>query len=434
MEERNCSITVKDINPVEKEIQVTVPADTVARELDKCYLTLRKTVKIKGFRPGKVPRSVLERFYKKQVENEVVQQLVNDTFQSALKEKDIRALSQPIIDNEKLEAGKDFAYSARVDVPPKIDLPDTYIGLEVEEEKLDVTEDDVDKYLEEMRNFHSQLSTVASDRPIASGDFVLIDYSGTIDGVPLKEGEVRNKLIEIKPDSFLPGFTSQMLGLRKGANREISVTLTEDYEQKEIAGKTLAFQVSIREVKEKIVPPLDDNFARDVGEFETLAELREQVKKELTIREQQRIENALHTTIVKKILDDTPFDAPPSLVNKQTEFLILQARAQMQRQGLRLDSSTMINRELRDAYRPMAEFQVKRSFVLEEVARREGITVEEPEIQERLKILAGARSQNPSGAPGGGEPQEVREQVKTAILEDKSLAFLKEKAHIKVTG
>jgi len=434
MEETNLSITVKDINPVEREIQVIVPADTVTREVDKCYLTLRKSVKIKGFRPGKVPRSVLERFYKKQVENEVVQKLVNETFQNALKEKDIRALSQPVIDNQKLEAGKDFTYTARVDVPPKIDLPDSYIGLEVEEEKLDITENDVDRYLEEMRNFHAQLNTVDSDRSIRSGDYVLIDYTGTIEGVPLKEGEVKDKLIEIKPDSFLPGFTSQMLGLRKGANRAITVTLPEDYEQKEIAGRTLAFQVAIKEIKEKIVPPLDDSFARDVGEFETLAELREQVKKELTIREQQRIENALHAAIIKRILDDTPFDAPPSLVNKQTEFLILQARAQMQRQGLRLDSSTMINRELRDVYRPMAEFQVKRSFVLEEIAQREGIKVEESEIQERLKLLAVARSQNPSGAPGGSDSEEAREQVKTKVLEDKTLDFLKGKAHITVKG
>jgi len=430
MENTDLSITVEDINTVEKQIQVTIPADTVAKELDKYYLTLRKSVKIKGFRPGKVPRSILEKFYKKQVETEVIQQLVNDTYQSALTEKNIRAVSQPIIDNQKLEAGKDFAYTARVDVPPKIDLPDTYIGLELDEEKLEVSEADVDKYLDEMRNFHSQLNTLDSDRPISSGDYVLIDYTGAIDGVPLKEGAAKDKLIEIKPDSFLPGFTNQMLGLKPGVTREITVTPPEDYAQKEIAGKTLVFQVTIKEVKEKIVPPLDDNFARDVGEFETVAALREQVEKELTIREEQRIQNALHTDILKKVLDETPFDAPPSLVNKQTEFLIQQARSQMDRQGLQVDSSTMINRELQEAYRPMAEFQVKRSFVLEEIARREGIEVAESETQERLKILNAARSQNPEGAAGGTDTEEAREQINARILEDKALAFLKEKAHI----
>jgi trigger factor len=177
---------------------------------------------------------------------------------------------------------------------------------------------------------------------------------------------------------------------------------------------------------------LDDSFARDVGEFETLAELREQVKKELIIREEQRIQNALHADLVKKILDETPFDAPPSLVNKQTEYLILQARAQMNKQGLQVDSSTMINRELQEAYRPMAEFQVKRSFVLEEIARREGIEVTESETQERLKLLTAAGSQNLSGAARGGETEEAREQIKARVLEDKALAFLKEKAHITI--
>jgi trigger factor len=301
-------INVKDINPVEKQIQVTIPVDTIFSEVDKYYLSLRKSVKIKGFRPGKVPRSILERFYKKQVENEVVNKLINGTYQSAIKEKNIHPVSEPIIDSSKLETGNDFTYTARVEVHPEIDLEGDYLGLEVEQEKLKVTEDDVDKYLEEIRHYHAQLKAVESDRPIRSGDFVVIDFTGNIEGVPLKEGEVKDKLIEIKPDTFLPGFTNQLIGLRPGVNREIKITIPEDYEQKEIAGKTVTLQVMIKEIKEKIIPSLDDNFARDVGEFETLSELREKVRKEITTREEQRIRNSLHNGLIQKIIENNPFE------------------------------------------------------------------------------------------------------------------------------
>ena len=432
MEKIDLTITVKDVNKVEKQIQITIPADVISNALNKYYLNLRKSVKIKGFRPGKVPRSILERFYKKQVENEVVNNLINETYQQAIKEKSIRPVSQPIIDNYKLEIGTDFTYTARVEIQPEIDLKENYLGLEVEQETANVTDDDVNKYLDEMRNFHAQLKAVKEDRPIRSGDFVLIDFTGNIEGVPFKDGEVKDKLIEIKPDAFLPGFTNQLIGLRQGVNREIMVTIPEDYEQKEIAGRALTFQVSIKEIKEKIIPPLDDNFARDVGEFETLSELRENAKKEITAREKQRIANSLHNTLIQKILQNNPFEVPSSLIDKQTEYLILQARSQMKIQGVRIDSSTMIDRELKEAYRPVAEFQVKRAFLVEEIARREGIEVEESEIKQHMKILAANTGQNLNALTDNNIKEDAKKHVKSKILEGKVLAFLTEKANIKL--
>ncbi|RLA94451.1 MAG: trigger factor [Deltaproteobacteria bacterium] len=432
MENTNLTITVKDVSSVEKHVQITIPADKICRELDKYYRDLRKSVKIKGFRPGRVPRSILERFYKKQVENEVLTQLMNETFQQAIKEKNIQPVSQPIIDNDKLEVGKDFTYSARVEVYPRIDLEIDFTELEVEQEKLYVTEADVDKYLEEIRNYHAQLKNVEDDRPIRPGDFVLIDFTGELEGVPFKERVVKDKLIEVKPDAFLPGFTNHLIGLRKGITREIKVVIPEDYEQKEIAGKTFTFQVTVKEIKEKVIPSLDDNFARDVGEFESLSELKEKVREEVTSREKQRIQHELHNSIVQKILENNPFDVPSSLVEKQIDYLIEQARMQLKSRGIQIDPAGMVNREIREAYRPVAEFQIKRSLLLREIAKREGIEVEPAEIKEYMKKIAPSSRQNLNGITGDLSKEEANERIKSKILEEKALAFLTEKAKIKM--
>lgn len=426
------SITVNDLSTVERQIQVTVPAAAVSQELEEYYQSLGKSVRLKGFRPGKVPRAVLERFYRKQVESEVTGKLINDTYQKALGERSINPVSQPIIDSPKLEVGKDFSFTARVEVAPIIDLQGGYLGIEVEQEKLSVTEQDVERYLEEIRHFHAQLETVKTERPIGAGDFIMIDFNGHVDGVPLQEGEVKDRLLEVKPDSFLPGFTNQLIGLRQGDSREIVLTVPDDFEQKEIAGKTITFQVTIKEIREKVIPSLDDQFARDVGEFESLAELKEKIKEEITNRETRRIEHALRQDLIQEILKRNPFEVPPGLVAQQTEYLIFQARQQMQRQGLPIDSSSMINRELRESYRPMAEYHVKRSFLLAEIAKREGIELAVEEMKEQLAKLAAEMGRNVGALAEGDEEDQGKERIKARLLEEKALAFLTEKAHIKV--
>lgn len=425
-------IAVSDISTVEKQIQVTIPSDMVEQELDKYYLNLRRSAKIKGFRPGKVPRSILERFYGKQANNEVIANLINETFQEAIKEKNIQPVAPPIVDNDKFERGSDFTYTARIEVHPAIELKGDYLGLEAEQEKLEVTEADVDKYLEQLRELNAQLKVLEPDRPIRDGDFVVIDFLASIEGVPVKGGPVKDKLLEITPDAFLPGFTKQLVGLRSGANREIVLDMPEDYQEKELAGKKISFQVSIKEIKEKIVPALDDNFSRDMGEFETMGELREHVQKELIAREEQRIRNALYNSLMKQIIEGNPFDVPPSLIEKQTASLISEARSRLVRQGLQMDSSTMINRELSEAYRPMAEMQVKRAFILEEIAKKEGIEVAPSELKEYLDKVAATTGHHVHEIADEEKRDEANNRIKSRLLEEKTLAFLAEKAKIRV--
>ncbi|HNR12952.1 MAG TPA: trigger factor, partial [Thermodesulfobacteriota bacterium] len=343
--------------------------------------------------------------------------------------KDLRPVSQPIIDNNKLEVCKDFSITARVEVQPEIALSGGYLDITVEQEKVAVTDEDVNRYLEELRNFHAQLTEVEPDRPIQQGDFVLLDYKGSINGVPLASGEAKDRLIEIKPDSLLPGFTNQLVGLRTGAARDIQVEVPEDYQDKELAGKTVVLEVAIKKIKEKVTPALDDSFARDMGEFETLAELKDHLQKELTAREEQRVRNLLHNALVEKILERNQFEVPASLVEKQVAYLINDARMRMRRQGLNIDSSAMIDRELKESYRPIAEFQVKRSFLLDAIAKAEGIDVTAAEIKEQLQNIAAMTGQSLSDLQSAGE-EEAKSHLRSRILEEKTLEHLAGKAQI----
>ena len=424
------TVTIKDISTVEKQLEVVVPADTVATELNSLYVDLGKSAKIKGFRPGKVPRAILNQYYGKEIESQVVNKLVNDTYERFVKEKDLQPVSQPIFDNEKLQPGKDFTYTARVEVQPHVSLEGGYEGIELEKEVVALTDDDVDRHLEELRNYHAQLNTVESDRPVQDNDIVVVDYTGTVDGAPLKDGDVQGRTMEVKPEGFLPGFTDQLVGLTKDAQRTITVTLPEDFHDKELAGKTVLFDVTLKEIKEKIVPPLDDNFARDMGEFETIDELKEHLLKELTAREEQQINAALHGSLIEQILEKNPFDVPASLVEKQTEHLNNDARSRMRQQGLAVDSSTMLTRELKESYRPVAEFQVKRAFLLDAVAKQENIEVTPADIKEEINQLSASTGQNISNFLQGPQGKEIQDQIRKKILEEKTLAFLEEKAAI----
>lgn len=424
------TVTVKDISAVEKQLEVTVPAATVADELDSLYKDLSKSVSIKGFRKGKVPRNVLNQYYGKEIESQVVNKLVNDTYEQFIKEKELQPVSQPIFDNQHFQPGEDFSYTARVEVQPEVTLEGGFEGLEVEKQVVTITDEHVEKHLEELRNYHAQLKAVESDRPVQNDDFVVVDYSGTVDGAPLGEGEVQDQTMEVKPDGFLPGFTDQLVGLSKGAQHTITVTLPDDYQDTENAGKTAVFDVTLKEIKEKIVPALDDNFARDMGEFETIDKLKDHLKKELTAREEQRATAALHGTLIEKILEKNSFEVPASLVEKQAEYLINEARGRMRQQGLAMDSSTMLDRELSESYRPVAEFQVKRAFLLEAVAKQENIDVAPAEIKEEINQLSASTGQNLGNFLQGPQGTEIQNQIRKKVLEEKTLSFLEGKATI----
>ena len=422
-------VKIEQLGPVKKKINVVIPPERVADEIDSVYQKLKKTAKIRGFRPGKVPTDILKRYYKEQVEGEIISKLIQASYPEALTRVQVVPVSQPVVENGVLEEGKEFSYSASFEIKPAIELDD-YLNLKVEKEKLAVTQKDVENRLNMIRESHAALKEVEEDRPIKVGDFISMDCDGNLKGNPFEGGEVKDHLLEIGPDTYLPGLSQKLLGLRKGASEEITLKIPEDYYQKDLAGEEVNLKINVKGLKEKVLPELDDNFARDLGEYQSLEDLKKELKEGLGKEEKQRIESLVKTKILDQLVEKNPFEVPASMVERQIEFIMADTQRALLSQGSSLEKLGVPIDTMKESYRTEAEKQVKCSLFLESIAKREGFKVGDEEIEEKLKAIAESNNQTVEKVRDFYIKEGLWEGLKIKLLENKTLDFLIEKATI----
>jgi len=422
-------VKVEQLGPIKKRINIVIPPEMVAEEIDSIYQKLKKTVKIKGFRPGKVPRDILKRYYKEQVEGEVISKLIQASYPEALKKVQSVPVSQPVVENGVLEEGKEFFYSASFEVKPEIELKD-YLNLKVEKEELIVTQKDVEGRLAMLRESNASLKEVEEDRSIRVGDFILVDIRGNFQGKPFEGGEVKDHLLEVGPDTYLPGLSRKLIGLKNNSSEEIVLKIPEDYYRKDLAGKEVNLKIKIKGLKEKLLPELGDNFARDLGEYQDLEDLKKKLKESMEKEEKQRIESLVKNRIVDQLIEKNPFEAPSSMVERQIEFLMADTQRALLSQGSSLEKLGIPADTMKDNYRSEAERQVKCSLLVEVIAKREGITVSNEEVEEKLKDIAQSNNQDVEKIRDFYRRQGLWEGLKIKLFENKTLDFLLERAKI----
>ena len=422
-------VKIEQLGPVKKKINVVIPPEKVAEEIDSIYQKLRKTVKIKGFRPGKVPEKIIKSYYKEQVEGEVISKLIEVSYPEALKRVQVVPSSQPVVENGILEEGKEFFYSASFEVKPEIALKD-YDNLKVEKEKLTVTKKDVEDRLTMLRESHASLKEVEEDRPIKVGDFILMDCEGTLQGKPFEGGEARDHLLEVGPDNYLPGLSNKLIGLRKDSSEEAILKIPEDYHRKDLAGKEIDLKIRIKGLKEKILPKLDDNFARDVGEYQGLEDLKKKLEENLEKEERQRIESLVRNKIIDQLIEKNPFEIPSSMTERQIEFMMADTQRILLSQGSSLEKLGLPLDTMKESYRSDAERQVKCSLLVEAIAKEKGITISDEEVEEKLKDIAQSNNQDVEKVRTFYKREGLWEGLKIKLLENKTLDFLLEKTII----
>ncbi|KPJ59890.1 MAG: hypothetical protein AMJ42_01715 [Deltaproteobacteria bacterium DG_8] len=422
-------VKVEQLGPIKKKINVVIPPEKVAEEVNSIYQKLKKTVKIRGFRPGKVPKDILKRHYKEQVEGEVISKLIQASYPEALKKVQSVPVSQPVVENGVLEEGKEFFYSASFEVKPEIELKD-YLNLKVEKEKLIVTHKDVENRLAMLRDSHASLKEVEEDRPIRVGDSLLVDIRGNLQGKPFEEGEINDYLLEVGPDTYLPGLSRKLIGLKNNSSEEIALKIPEDYYRKDLAGKEVNLRIKIKGLKEKILPELGDNFARDLGEYQGLEDLKKKLKESIEKEEKQRIESLVKNKIVDQLIEKNPFEAPSSMVNRQIELLMADTQRVLLSQGSSLEKLGISADTMKENYRSEAERQVKCSLLVEIIAKREGITVSDEEVEKKLKDIARSNNQDVEKVRDFYRRQGLWEGLRIKLLENKTLDFLIERVKI----
>jgi len=422
-------VNVEQLGPVKKKINVAIPPEKVAEEIASTYQKLKQTVKIRGFRPGKVPQDILKKYYKEEVEGEVISRLIQGSYPEALKQLQIVPVSQPVVENGVLEEGKEFLYSASFEVKPEIELKE-YLNLPVEKEKFEVTQKDVENRLSMIRESHASLKEIEEDRPITTGDFVVADIEGTLQEKPFEGGDVKDYLLEIGSDSYLPGLSQRLIGLRKDTSEEIPLTIPEDYRQQDLAGKEVRLQVKIKGLKEKVLPALDDSFAKDLGEDQGFESFKNKLKNDLEKEEKRRIESLVRNNVVDQLIERNPFEVPTFMVERQIEFMLADTQRALLAQGSSLEQLGVPLENIKESYKKDAEKQVKCSLLVEVIAKNESIEVSDEEVEEKIQEIAASNNQDVAKVREFYRKEGLWEGLKVKLQEKRTLDFLLEKATI----
>jgi trigger factor len=420
---------VEEISSIKKKVLIEIPEDQVTQEVESFYKDLGKKAKIKGFRPGKVPRDILERYFKDYVKAEVIQKLIEETYPKALSETDLHPVSPPVIDPGEFEVGKPFQFSAVLEVKPEVKL-EGYTGLKIEGKKEEVKDEEVEERLKALQNLHANLKTISEARPIQAGDYVIVDYEASMGGKPLEGGKAIDFTVEVGSGQFIPAFEEKLIGLKPEEEKEIEVSFPEDYGYQKWAGKTISFHVKIKEIKEKILPPLDDEFAKDLGDYSSFEELKAKLKGEIEKEKELGLERQLKDRVMDQLLEANPFEVPESLVEEQTKTLVSDTKLRLAAQGVDLKNLGLSEEKLQEDYKAMAQKQVKTFLILEKIAGQEGIAVTDEEADDRLREMSERMHQKFDVVKRYYEKNGLLPEVKAGIIRDKTLNFLLEKASI----
>lgn len=415
-------IDVENLSPIEKRVAIEIPWDTVRDELDLAYKGLQKRARVKGFRAGHVPRKVLEQFYKGAVESEVVQRLVDDSFRKAVAEKDLFPISTPIVEN-RLELVPDapFKFSAKVEVKPEVKVTG-YQGVSVVRQVRAIDDAEVARELEQLREKAVVVEAVTDRTDARKGDLAVIDFFGYVDGETFKGGKGINYTVEIGLGRMIPGFEDQLIGMKVSEHKEFQLVFPKTDGPEEVRGKTVEWKVDLKEIKHKILPELDDEFAKDLGEYESLDELKSKIKENLRTRDDARSKRQLREKVMEKLVEGNTVDVPPAMVDRQLDFLL----QEVEKIGKTNKDPAVQEaiRRLRDENRDRAKKQVAAMLLLEAVGREEKLEVTEAELESRLGEIARQNKMAPKAVRQQLEREGRLDAVRYDIKQDKALDFV----------
>ncbi len=424
------AIKIEEISPVKKRISFEIPWEEVKRELDAAYRTVGRKARVKGFRPGKTPRRILETYFKEDAEGEAIQNMVSRSFEEAVQSAGIVPVARPEISQTGIQSEHSFTYSATVEVEPVVE-PRGYTGLELTREDTSVTDQDMEKRLEELRNLYSTLADVEAERPVQMGDFLVIDFQGSLGGSPRAELTESGFRIEIGSKRLVPGFEEALLGMKKGESKTFSVTFPGDYHVTEFAAKEITFHVTVRDIKVKMLPALDDEFIKNFEQYENMEALRADIRKTLEQEKVARAKANLRKAIIDRLLELNPFEVPEAYVERQIFSMMVETQRRMVMNGMDPDNAAKLAANLHDQFRDEAVRLVRSGLLLQKIAEKESITVDETEIDQRIRETASRYGRDFESMKAAYEKEEMTERLRDQLLEEKTLDFIESRANIR---
>ena len=409
------SVQVEKLEKNMAKLTIEVSAEELEKALQNAFLKNKNKISVPGFRKGKVPRQMVEKMYGPEIFYEdAANALIPEAYEKALDECGEDIVSSPVIDVTQIEKGKPFIFTAEVALKPEVKLG-KYKGVKVEKADTAVTDEEVDAEINKERENNARNIEV-TDRAVKDGDMTVLDFEGFVDGVAFEGGKGENYPLTIGSGAFIPGFEEQLVGAEIGKEVEVNVTFPEDYQAEELKGKAAVFKCTIKEIKEKELPELDDEFASEVSEFDTLEEYKADVKAKLTEKKEKEAKDAKEAAVIEAIVNDSEMEIPEAMLTTQQKQMVDEFAQRIQMQGLSIDqyfqfTGTTYDKMI-EQVKPQAEKRIKSRLVLEAIVKAENIEASEEDYEEEIKVMAEAYQM---------EADKVKE-----MLPEKSVAQIKE--------
>lgn len=418
-------------NKNEVKISFKVEAEKFENAIKSVYSKNAKYFAIPGFRKGKAPFNIVEKRYGDEIFYEdAFNELVPEIYENAIKEKNVAAVSQPKIDIQKMKKGEDLEFTATVQTKPEVKLG-KYKGIELKKVEYTVSDEDVNHEIGHMQEKNARVTTV-EDRPAQSKDITTIDFEGFVDGKAFEGGKAEGHELEIGSNTFIPGFEDQIIGMNKDEERDINVKFPEDYYSKELAGKDATFKVKLHEIKEKKLPELDDEFAKDVSEFNTLKELKDSIKDKKQKENDNKAKREIEDAAIEKVCENTPVDIPSGMIDSEVANMVSEMEQQLSYQGISLEQYLKImnktRAEIEDNYKAQAEKNIKARLVIEAIIKEENIAASEEEIAEKLKEMANNYGRKIEDLE---KNEHLKEYIVESIKAEKAIDLIVKNAKIK---
>ena len=427
----NCKVE-KTKNANEVKLEITVEASKFDEAIKRVYFKSAKYFNIPGFRKGKAPIQIVEKYYGKEIFYEdAFNDSANGALEEAVKENNLEIVSRPEVEIKQMEKGKDLIFTATMQTKPEAELG-KYKGVEIKKIEYKVTDEDIEHELSHMQEHNSRLISI-DDRPVEKGDITTIDFEGFVDGKAFEGGKAEGHELEIGSNTFIPGFEDQIIGMKIDEEKDIQVKFPEEYFSKELAGKDATFKVKLHEIKKKELPELDDEFAKDVSEFDTLDELKKSIKEKQEKQNEERAKYETEDAVIKAVCDNMKVEIPSGMINMEIDNMLKELEQRLSYQGLNLEQYLQFmgktEEDLRKEYEPQAIEGIRSRLALEAVIKAEKIEPDEAEITEKMKEMA--KNYGKENDEEFLKNENVANYIKEGLKSEKALEFLVKNAKIK---
>jgi trigger factor len=423
------NIQVEDLSSIKKKVTIEVPQEKVLEVVSAQYQDLKKTMQMKGFRRGKVPLEILRSLFKDQVQADAARQMIEEALKSGLDERNIKPLSVLNIDQDSLEEGKAFKFAAEIEVPPHIDAQG-YKGLQLKKYVRTLDESKVDEQLQQLRQRHARLSPIQDSRGIATGDHVLVDITAQIDGEKVPALTVSDYHLEMGRNFYLPDFDAHLDGLKPDEIKEITLDLPADFPRKMLAGKTASFHITVKEAKEKVLPALDDDFAKDLGELGTLEDLKENIRKELRTMLDNQSKKELEDQMVDALLKENAFEVPESLIDAEISAFYQQTFQHLVAQGYDASQLPAPSQAYRDQARPAALRMIQRALLFKAIAEKESLEVNDEEVNADMQKKADQLGVSLDFLKDRLEQEDRLDEIRAVLVQEKVFQLIVDQAQV----